>query len=1302
MKKIVPFLLCLVLLLSLVPVSFVFADTQADAQILQNRREQVFGAMWDMATVMWRATEDINYAFGASNVTIKAGRLYRGIPYTHARGTYASFAEYLDAPNEKGEYNLVGLNPEAFSGSSQNARLGNDCSGAATAAYGSISPTIRQAGASTQAPVNGYLRVALDKYIVKPSDTTNSDGKTVCADNGEQVMYAIYAEAQLADLWVCSGHTMMNRRVEVVYKDDGTIDGEKSKSIIVHQTPEPIRNNEYYGSGEFSEANYGEKVYKTFGVDVTRTFKQLYDSGYMPVTCKELVDPSPIPVSTVSDSESNHSFATIFSGTLSSNYLIDSVTVTIADANGNPLQKGTARAIRSDGTTNTNMVYDLSRLRYESPEKMNGSINLNLLGAGNYHCQVDVHLFNGDLHKKVRDFDFTVTEDDLCEGWVDNSSISEKFAVGTKKAACPVCGGNAVTWNALPAAGSAVTLAPGHYYVENDITNSSYYTITGGSICVHLNDHDITSTHRVFDIAANGTLNMMGNGMVMGAYTSTDAAGSDMASTIRMAAPTANAHFYGGTYGHKYGTTYATLRMEAPSGTPTAKMYGGATFCRTDGAYGANIMVRRGNFEMYGGLITDGYHYTGSATYGGNVRVTTNSSTSTSIVATFTMHDGVISDGIATYGGNVYVDGKKGSFIMHGGTIYRGVAGYRGESGAGGNIYVTMAGSVQLDGHVLYGKAYSGGGNIYGKSKAVIRVGGVVEKGNGGVNSSARQPGANIYITASGTTLTVTGTVRDNLIEATNGGNIYADTKAAVTIDGGTVSGGKASSSGGNISIEGGSSLTINSGKIINGNASTGGNIWCAESGSSITMSGGEISGGVATNNDNVRLNKLATMTMTGGTVYGTNGSSTTAGNAITANNATIRLGGDAKVLRPDGNWTGLIQIPNSCGKLHIIDGWTGEAGVHFSDVSKTAHGTMIPQHDENYNYASAAADKNLGVLGRCVTYNTSTKKYEAGGTYTGKLHFPYATGTPLILTKNATDGNLWVAGTQVVGQAATWVVDNEAAVNTVEDGQYIKLFTNNTLTLTKDAYVDINGHNVTISGSGNLYGMDCSNDDYQGNGTVAVTGNVESVASNPVSGNRYVSVVNDGQATFHRLDMVLSAVSLRTSAAGLYYKAKLYCDDVLAPLVGDYGIVLSVDNMPGADFKTEQADINSYTVCSDSFVSGAEITSGSVFGIMKESRETKVNAAYGDVKIYANAYVTLPDGTVLMSDGTVNDTIEAANFDGVAWSLHDAMNALDKMFPKLQSEVQRQLNAFYTRWYEDGMGDWRFENICVTGEVVE
>lgn len=295
--------------------------------------------------------------------------------------------------------------------------------------------------------------------------------------------------------------------------------------------------------------------------------------------------------------------------------------------------------------------------------------------------------------------------------------------------------------------------------------------------------------------------------------------------------------------------------------------------------------------------------------------------------------------------------------------------------------------------------------------------------------------------------------------------------------------------------------------------------------------------------------------------------------------------------------------------------------------------------------------------------------------------------------------GGAWMVaadGTQTVAEdpAAAWATGNYA---------YVKLYgaTDAFSNLQNDLWVDLNGFDLTVDGTGKVYAFDSANDTYDADACGKLTGTAQPQpeVTDPITGNRYIALPEGGTTSCHRLSVQMWAVSLRTNAAGLYYKAIYNCDETLEGKVQKYGVVLSLKNMPGADFASaeEEADVNRYTVATEPFQSGVIATSGSVFGIMKEDREAALNDQYGKMKIYANAYVTFDLGTELtvMGDADNGDkTAEETEFDGIAYSLRDVLSAIDGRFYTYAVETRARVDAFKQKWQEAGMKDWTFTQI--------
>ena len=284
-----------------------------------------------------------------------------------------------------------------------------------------------------------------------------------------------------------------------------------------------------------------------------------------------------------------------------------------------------------------------------------------------------------------------------------------------------------------------------------------------------------------------------------------------------------------------------------------------------------------------------------------------------------------------------------------------------------------------------------------------------------------------------------------------------------------------------------------------------------------------------------------------------------------------------------------------------------------------------------------------------------------------------------------------------VSGGEVVWHGDNADAVlayteQNFADGAYIVLSDEETLTLAGgNYYVDIAGKNLAVSGTGKLYPIDSANDDFEGFGQWTYE-DVEIARDVTFGDNRYVTITVDGTTSTHRLEMKLKSVSLRTSAAGLYYNAQYRCDATLAEQVSAYGVILSLKDMPGAELASgdKRTVLTNFAPNANHTVSA---TSCSVFGIFKDTRTAEKNAEYGKMKIYANAYIQLNlDGAAEL---LVADNENVGKQAGTAWSLYDVLKAIDQNWADYADD-QENIKAFFEQWYGYGMSDYAddFENI--------
>ena len=207
----------------------------------------------------------------------------------------------------------------------------------------------------------------------------------------------------------------------------------------------------------------------------------------------------------------------------------------------------------------------------------------------------------------------------------------------------------------------------------------------------------------------------------------------------------------------------------------------------------------------------------------------------------------------------------------------------------------------------------------------------------------------------------------------------------------------------------------------------------------------------------------------------------------------------------------------------------------------------------------------------------------------------------------------------------------------------------------------------ITVAEGCVLTVFDSATDDYtvldaQGYGRLTASGTV-------VAKEGYVSV---DSSTFHRFTQAITGVSVRPASAGMYYGATWWCDEVLMQQVESFGVAVSLQDMPGAEF---DQDTRWTSFAGKDFLCGKEATGVLIDHILKDGAD---NQSRGTQKIYAASYVVLKDGTKLLSH------------EAVSYSLCDVMQLLDE---KAYAENMAALEAFYARW-EDPMANWNFVNI--------
>lgn len=325
------------------------------------------------------------------------------------------------------------------------------------------------------------------------------------------------------------------------------------------------------------------------------------------------------------------------------------------------------------------------------------------------------------------------------------------FLEGTQDAWCSVCH-KLATWTPVTGEESYVQMLGSHYYLANDINVSAagngkegFLYVSGGSnlgsICLHLNDHNLTVTGHRAIMGGPRVLNVLGNGVVSGYSVGIGASGAAVHANAGKGLATVN--LYGGTYTKAENDTESAILYIGYNGG-TINMYEDVTVDatgRTSTVTAAGVHVQGGEgdakgpgvFTMYGGLIKNG----NTTKTGGNLNIT-------NAYGTANLLGGTIEGGTATGdGGNIYC--TAGTLKLEGVTVQGGIAG-----GEGGNLRVKDAKPVNIKGTKLLGGEATGHGGNVSITRANIRIeeGTVIDGGHSkGYGGSLRVYQADVLMT---------------------------------------------------------------------------------------------------------------------------------------------------------------------------------------------------------------------------------------------------------------------------------------------------------------------------------------------------------------------------------------------------------------------------------------------------------------------------------------------------------------------------------------------------------------------------
>lgn len=370
-----------------------------DEEILLQRRDIVEAEMRNMMGVLWTPAEDITYSHNDYEVTLKAGRVYRGMPYSHGSGSGYTWLQHSIYQQDNGVH-IISVDGSMMTGTQPTeAVISNDCADSLFWAWAKVSTSISFPYTQKMSSYTGCVKVGDYKW----DDMGKFEGSTkpILQENGEQVMYKAYSQLQKGDgmvlytkssgghaVMVCEAVTVMNGKY---------IDGEKSYVRILEQISSNLN-----GQVTYYDEELGVECYAACGYDDIWTFETIYNKGYLPITCKELIDPAPLAEQVVSDTATTYTQKNMYSGRITSPYRISGLTYTIYDQEGRAVQQATYFVREKE-------MFDVDLYQFENSLEQDyrqGAINIDALPNGTFKCVLTCQISTGSIIE-VRSFDIT-------------------------------------------------------------------------------------------------------------------------------------------------------------------------------------------------------------------------------------------------------------------------------------------------------------------------------------------------------------------------------------------------------------------------------------------------------------------------------------------------------------------------------------------------------------------------------------------------------------------------------------------------------------------------------------------------------------------------------------------------------------------------------------------------------------------------------------------------------------------------------------------------------------------------------
>ena len=228
-------------------------------------------------------------------------------------------------------------------------------------------------------------------------------------------------------------------------------------------------------------------------------------------------------------------------------------------------------------------------------------------------------------------------------------------------------------------------------------------------------------------------------------------------------------------------------------------------------------------------------------------------------------------------------------------------------------------------------------------------------------------------------------------------------------------------------------------------------------------------------------------------------------------------------------------------------------------------------------------------------------------------------------------------------------------------------------VTVTKDVVVDLNGFNIAsvTATAAELTILDTKTEDYSvADGDY---GEIAAISGTVIPAEGYIAITEAEGTSYHKVSLEITDMALRSADVGVYYNCIFSGDEMVASQVTTYGVALSVRGIPvvgNADSK--------YSVF-HKFETGSNTPSTLLKNVMKETNSASFNNRCADLQVYGRAYIQIGDTYIYG--------------EAVSRSFREQIELVDEAWNTLTAEQQSEVLTMY-RTFQDDMADWIIPNI--------